>query len=95
MNEATTPAWVSIGERLPCHNAEVLVWRSSCLRRIVPGHAKITRFLLTRDGPRWASDSDNGLFTPTFLVSRVTHWMPLPAGPVDHAAAPGKQQADQ
>jgi len=73
-------AWVPTGERLPSHNATVLVWRAGVFDRLTPGHAQITRFRLTGDGPKWDADQHNWPL-PTALMRHVTHWMPLPAGP--------------
>jgi hypothetical protein len=73
-------AWVPTGERLPSHNATVLVWRRGVFDRLTPGHAHITKFRLTGEGPRWEVDQHNWPLPPA-LVRRVTHWMPLPAGP--------------
>jgi len=73
-------AWVPTTVRLPRHGATVLVWREGVFERLMPGHAKITRFRLTGDGPQWDSDQHNWPL-PASLVRHVTHWMPLPAGP--------------
>jgi hypothetical protein len=73
-------AWVPTGERLPSHNATVLVWRCGVFNRLTPGHVQITTFRLTGDGPRWDADHYS-LPLPASLVRRVTHWMLLPAGP--------------
>lgn len=74
-------AWVPTGERLPSHNATVLVWRAGVFDRLTPGSTQITTFRLTGDGPQWNSDQHHWPLPPS-LVCRVTHWMPLPAPPV-------------
>lgn len=73
-------AWVPTGERLPSHNATVLVWRAGVFDRLTTGLAQITTFRLTGDGPQWDADQHNWPL-PASLVRHVTHWMPLPAGP--------------
>jgi hypothetical protein len=49
-------AWVPTGERLPSHNATVLVWRAGVFDRLTPGRVQITKFRLTGDGPEWDVD---------------------------------------
>ena len=73
-------AWVPIAERLPRNNDTVLVWRVGVFSRLAPGRAQITKFRLTGDGPQWDADQDYCMVPPS-LARRVTHWMPLPAGP--------------
>ena len=88
MNNSEQPSnlgtWVPVDERLPSHNATVLVWRAGVYTRLTPGLVQITKFYLTGDGPKWDSDQF-GWPIPPMLVRRVTHWMPLPAGPATRA----------
>ena len=80
-------AWVPIYERLPKHNETVLVWRRGVYQRLSPGRLEITQFRLTGDGPMWDCDQIHwpAVPLPTALIRRVTHWMPLPAGPREGA----------
>ena len=73
-------AWVPISERLPSHNATVMVWRSGVIKRLIPGQVQITTCRLTDNGAKWDADQHNWSL-PVWIVRRVTHWMPLPEPP--------------
>ena len=73
-------AWVPCANLLPDSGTDVLVWRVGAFRRLDPGHVSISRCRMTTSGPLWDADQHSWML-PSFLVRRVTHWMPLPDGP--------------
>ena len=78
--------WISIAESYPANNSQVLVWRaapydSALKESLFKGRVCITRFRLTAEGPWWDSDTHIWRLVSSLFILRVSHWMPLPAGP--------------
>lgn len=63
------PAWISVADRLPAQELEVMVWPNPTAHINAAWHAPHRGWI---QGPY----EYECLFTPT-------HWMPLPAGPGD------------
>lgn len=63
-----TPRWIPVSERLPEEGVLVLVMGENCYNQPVAVVRKLTEH-------GWYDENDD------YLMSFVTHWMPLPALP--------------
>ncbi len=77
------PRWISVEERMPEESTDVLAFVSE-------GERGDSAVVASRTGAEWATwgahPEDDGLCYEslgrvTYVVARVTHWMPIPAPP--------------
>ena len=74
---AAAPVWISVNDRLPYTDTEVLCWY-----RNTDGNCAVVcgRYSL-RISPHWETDIDNS--EEYIPVEEITHWMPIPKPPKD------------
>lgn len=82
----TAHQWQACGQLLPENGQRVLVYRKPTMAIIRSGHINISQCRLTTSGPIWDCDQSN-VWLPSGLLRYVTHWMPLPAEPVNNPEA--------
>lgn len=74
---ASMPRWISMEDRLPDENVEVLVTSSQATI-----HSRILPTIAFREGKKFYMDI-RFRFPMSDIGMAITHWMPLPSPPVE------------
>jgi hypothetical protein len=81
VSAATPPRWISVEERLPDSDVEVLAWISDAPDNSDGQFAEVCHFFKEK----WTKCCDCDNSDPEAYGHKITHWMPLPSPP---SAAP-------